>query len=82
MNPKKGRVQRRDPVEFGGAIPYIEDDYTIKKKLVSAEIKKHYGIIEKLQEGKAFYHLAHDGKHNHGYFTKPQNTLGCDVELP
>ena len=30
MPMKKGRVQRRDPVEFWGPIKYMEDDYNVK----------------------------------------------------
>ena len=82
MPAKKGNVPRRDNIEFGGVIPYKESDYTIMKKLVSAEVKKHYDIVATMQDGKAFYNGAHDPKHNHGYFSKPQDTLGCDVELP
>ena len=56
------------------------------KKLVSAEVKSHYAIVDKMHESKPFYKLGHAPKNNgvvmDGLFTKPQTAMGCDVELP
>ena len=46
MKPKTGRVQRRDPVEFGGVTRYTEDDYNIKSELLKKEIYNHYAKIK------------------------------------
>lgn len=70
MNAKKGRVQRRDNVEFGGVVPYKEDDYNIRKKLSKSEMAEHKATVEKEHEGKAFYMRAHAAyKHANGTFT-------------
>ena len=50
-----GRVQRRDPVNFGGFIPYKEDDYNSMKKLAQMERKRHINKLLEVQEGKPFY---------------------------
>ena len=55
MPMKTGRVQRRDPVEFGGAMKYAEDEYDAGKKVGKAETRRHSQILQKMQDGRPFY---------------------------
>lgn len=58
MCMKSGRVQRRDPVEFGGVNTYTEDDYTAGTKKSTVELARHHRIIKFVHEDKPFYHRA------------------------
>ena len=82
MPAKSGRVQRRDPVEFRGVIPYKEDDYNIKEAILKKEINAHYKKIKVMHDSRPWYHEVHSGRHKDGALNKPKDVMGLDVELP
>jgi len=75
---KKGNVGKN--TSFGGAIPYIEDDFNLKKKLYKKELEEHRARIEKIGDGKPFSSFAR--KKKWGTFNEHIHVYGEDVPLP
>ena len=56
-NPmKRGKVGRA--TSFGGAVPYTEDDYDIKKKIAMKERRHHVDKIQEIHDAKHFSQKA------------------------
>lgn len=75
---KKGNVGKN--TSFGGPIPYLEDDYNLKKKLYKKELEEHKAMLEKIGDGKPFSSFAK--KKKWGTFNDPIHVYGEDVPLP
>ena len=75
---KSGKVGKN--TSFGGPIPYIEDDYNLKKKVYKAELEEHKALVEKIGDGKPFSQYAR--KKRWGTFNDPIQVYMEDVPLP
>ena len=70
--PKLGRVGRG--TSFGGVIPYTEDDYNVKKKIIRKEMMFHQ---EKVGERPPFSQQCK--RLAFGTFNKPKDVIGSDL---